>query len=99
MTSPPSLAIPATTPSLPRQIQFSLHDALPIFVKIQSCNCIARHWRLRLLLQAESPSLGIEFHYAITLWVVHWISKDRSEEHTSELQSPMYLICLLLLEK
>src|SRR5437764_9912337 len=24
---------------------------------------------------------------------------DRSEEHTSELQSPMYLVCRLLLEK
>src|SRR5437764_11007585 len=26
-------------------------------------------------------------------------SRDRSEEHTSELQSPMYLVCRLLLEK
>src|SRR5437762_10002115 len=26
-------------------------------------------------------------------------SGDRSEEHTSELQSPMYLVCRLLLEK
>src|ERR1017187_3996492 len=26
-------------------------------------------------------------------------SKTRSEEHTSELQSPMYLVCRLLLEK
>src|SRR5437879_8961512 len=26
-------------------------------------------------------------------------SKSRSEEHTSELQSPMYLVCRLLLEK
>src|SRR5437879_4809153 len=26
-------------------------------------------------------------------------SDDRSEEHTSELQSPMYLVCRLLLEK
>src|SRR5437879_6817850 len=25
--------------------------------------------------------------------------QDRSEEHTSELQSPMYLVCRLLLEK
>src|SRR5437763_5517732 len=28
---------------------------------------------------------------------VHWL--HRSEEHTSELQSPMYLVCRLLLEK
>src|SRR5437762_7925437 len=26
-------------------------------------------------------------------------SRERSEEHTSELQSPMYLVCRLLLEK
>src|SRR5437762_11344203 len=27
------------------------------------------------------------------------LGKTRSEEHTSELQSPMYLVCRLLLEK
>src|SRR5437879_10822116 len=27
------------------------------------------------------------------------VEEDRSEEHTSELQSPMYLVCRLLLEK
>src|SRR5437763_9753273 len=27
------------------------------------------------------------------------LRRDRSEEHTSELQSPMYLVCRLLLEK
>src|SRR5437764_6196268 len=27
------------------------------------------------------------------------LRSDRSEEHTSELQSPMYLVCRLLLEK
>src|SRR5437764_10096562 len=32
--------------------------------------------------------------------VVHHVGLcDRSEEHTSELQSPMYLVCRLLLEK
>src|SRR5208337_5644046 len=28
-----------------------------------------------------------------------WLGNTRSEEHTSELQSPMYLVCRLLLEK
>src|SRR5437879_11095160 len=28
-----------------------------------------------------------------------WTFSPRSEEHTSELQSPMYLVCRLLLEK
>src|SRR5437762_4755265 len=27
------------------------------------------------------------------------LARNRSEEHTSELQSPMYLVCRLLLEK
>src|SRR5437763_11370739 len=30
---------------------------------------------------------------------VHGVRPGRSEEHTSELQSPMYLVCRLLLEK
>src|SRR3712207_7841157 len=34
-------------------------------------------------------------HGMVTLWTVH----DRSEEHTSELQSRQYLVCRLLLEK
>src|SRR5690348_17948325 len=28
-----------------------------------------------------------------------WVMNDRSEEHTSELQSPVHLVCRLLLEK
>ena len=34
-----------------------------------------------------------------TKTVVVSVHPDRSEEHTSELQSPMYLVCRLLLEK
>src|SRR5437879_8217807 len=32
-------------------------------------------------------------------YTVHVECRSRSEEHTSELQSPMYLVCRLLLEK
>src|SRR5437762_10018538 len=31
--------------------------------------------------------------------LIYVIREPRSEEHTSELQSPMYLVCRLLLEK
>src|SRR5256885_5374687 len=31
--------------------------------------------------------------------IEHWVSRIRSEEHTSELQSPCNLVCRLLLEK
>src|SRR5437879_3932761 len=34
-----------------------------------------------------------------TTRVLEVMTDDRSEEHTSELQSPMYLVCRLLLEK
>src|SRR5437763_12345287 len=34
----------------------------------------------------------------VLMYAVLWRSR-RSEEHTSELQSPMYLVCRLLLEK
>src|SRR5437879_10554811 len=35
------------------------------------------------------------------IWAIVWAVAGfvRSEEHTSELQSPMYLVCRLLLEK
>src|SRR3712207_7901045 len=32
-------------------------------------------------------------------WAIHASSAERSEEHTSELQSRQYLVCRLLLEK
>src|ERR1039457_1629986 len=34
-----------------------------------------------------------------TFWLRRWMEQSRSEEHTSELQSPCNLVCRLLLEK
>ena len=65
----------------------SLHDALPIYHEITTI------FTLRYFLkkyEIYSPIL-ILFYGAIFF--------GRSEEHTSELQSPMYLVCRLLLEK
>src|SRR5437764_10439627 len=45
--------------------------------------------RVWLKSPATSRSVGIRT----------WYGEVRSEEHTSELQSPMYLVCRLLLEK
>src|SRR5256885_13245291 len=72
----------------------SLHDALPI------CSASARGSRLNvwntnpislLRMRASSSSLR-----SLTFWP---FSQYRSEEHTSELQSPCNLVCRLLLEK
>src|SRR2546423_7753619 len=61
----------------------SLHDALPIWM------------------QAEATMLGADGIVGVRLVVEfkEWGSDDRSEEHTSELQSLAYLVCRLLLEK
>src|SRR5437879_12576420 len=48
-------------------------------------------------------NLSREWSGCIGHWILHpWMISpglSRSEEHTSELQSPMYLVCRLLLEK
>src|SRR2546426_8844283 len=40
-----------------------------------------------------------EFENWLTAERAHWKRRSRSEEHTSELQSPCNLVCRLLLEK
>src|SRR5256885_7230348 len=63
----------------------SLHDALPIYLAAaRRLGCRADFRRGRLRL-ARCGALGRRL--------------DRSEEHTSELQSPCNLVCRLLLEK
>src|SRR5437762_12896282 len=61
----------------------SLHDALPI-LEVRLQRCEV---------DREDPVRG---EAADQFLAAHL---SRSEEHTSELQSPMYLVCRLLLEK
>src|SRR2546430_7496995 len=66
----------------------SLHDALPIFDSPTPRQGARRVW---------TDSRGM-------IWVSEWNAGqvgryDRSEEHTSELQSQSNLVCRLLLEK
>src|SRR3712207_8305095 len=75
----------------------SLHDALPILSRSGRTRSFARptaasrnYSRAAMCLQC---SLMENFSSAT------WRSTDRSEEHTSELQSRQYLVCRLLLEK
>src|SRR5436189_2486606 len=65
----------------------SLHDALPI-------SMLMRERPLSGTFNLGVPVRGADGS------VVHSLGLNvRSEEHTSELQSPMYLVCRLLLEK
>src|SRR2546422_5666342 len=49
----------------------------------------------------EGIQSGIPAHVRVTveLWQYNRYWRDRSEEHTSELQSRLHLVCRLLLEK
>src|SRR5437763_8469583 len=70
-------------PSPPEIYTLSLHDALPISIMLGN--------------NPETAVRGADCVVTDT-----WVSvttQSRSEEHTSELQSPMYLVCRLLLEK
>src|SRR3712207_9374893 len=78
----------------------SLHDALPIFrrylldrlPKVPGCQCrLPPH-------SPVIPQRGPCRRYRGDSRAI-LAGKDRSEEHTSELQSRQYLVCRLLLEK
>src|SRR3712207_9482046 len=71
----------------------SLHDALPISqlhgAELPPAPPRARHPRHLLLRPGQGRRAQAAAHPHL----------DRSEEHTSELQSRQYLVCRLLLEK
>src|SRR2546422_8195055 len=65
----------------------------------RTCAWRWQHWRRRSTymerrVHARSPSVTFIFFPA-----AHQTAKQRSEEHTSELQSRLHLVCRLLLEK
>src|SRR3712207_9230826 len=66
----------------------SLHDALPIFVS---------GLIFRSLIHFEFIFVNGEKEWSIFNLLL--VAVQRSEEHTSELQSRQYLVCRLLLEK
>src|SRR5256885_7908049 len=78
----------------------SLHDALPIYVDAGRL-AVVRH-RLHVLFE----QIEIHYHTRRRQHVFRHApeiaprdARFRSEEHTSELQSPCNLVCRLLLEK
>src|SRR5438094_7072600 len=74
----------------PEIYTLSLHDALPICtVQIQGPVCLANRARIGPVARQHQRTAVLRLHH----------SNVRSEEHTSELQSPYDLVCRLLLEK
>src|SRR2546425_2215555 len=80
----------------------SLHDALPIYsllpLACRPMSCLADSPLDRVLQNSRDRVvvLGCSEEYRIGLFD---LLLERSEEHTSELQSLAYLVCRLLLEK
>src|SRR5437762_6732952 len=78
-----------TAPAPTEIYTLSLHDALPILR--------ARDVRRRRRALASRSRARSDRARRVRSHRAH--DRIRSEEHTSELQSPMYLVCRLLLEK
>src|SRR5437763_12163665 len=79
----------------------SLHDALPIFDIIKSPIYIRKGGVIGRFLWTEAHRRSETIFSLLRMIGFQSIPSalGRSEEHTSELQSPMYLVCRLLLEK
>src|SRR3712207_8878578 len=79
----------------------SLHDALPIST-VHTCTCSPRACAAatnRSSTSARPPSCSGTCAHPAGSRTSPAARGERSEEHTSELQSRQYLVCRLLLEK
>src|SRR5207248_9262862 len=102
LSSPPFSFHPPPTPEI---YTLSLHDALPISNdQYRSTEVI--HVAIRTAPVISRPSVAGRSYRILrqdslsaTNWTAVVSSFTRSEEHTSELQSPYDLVCRLLLEK
>src|SRR5256885_11312544 len=65
----------------------------PYTTLFRSGECLGAAWHLSVTSVDDDADLGVPIHVRVSR--VH----PRSEEHTSELQSPCNLVCRLLLEK
>src|SRR5437879_7062810 len=78
----------------------SLHDALPISFEWRNRKrvraCVANRYGRQGI--EKVPESGGEMKWLSTIFLLAPLLA-RSEEHTSELQSPMYLVYSLLLDK
>src|SRR2546422_4136070 len=74
----------------------SLHDALPISAQESLRLAQLRHGPERALAPRERRASGRRGPHRALL---RGLGYERSEEHTSELQSRLHLVCRLLLEK
>src|SRR5256885_3236154 len=78
------------------------HDAVDVeaeSVEQALGDLVDRFDQLRRHLYADTGRLRNFVNVYVNEEDIRYLEKDRSEEHTSELQSPCNLVCRLLLEK
>src|SRR5207244_11969737 len=105
---------PTTAPTSTSIYPLSLHDALPILIRAfesfvdDVSNWYIRRSRRRFYSLDEAAFATLWYALVQSLRVIapvmpflsdHLWRNLRSEEHTSELQSPDHLVCRLLLEQ
>src|SRR5207237_10628348 len=104
----------STHPPTPSSSPLSLHDALPIFtlfphpstevIDLRSCvkrlmtRSASRRSNPRVMMTSVTNSTRLSLRRKVPSFALRFI-RSRSEEHTSELQSHLNLVCRLLLEK
>src|SRR5260370_27543924 len=66
----------------------SVQDVQTLYLLAQRCNLLI-----------ESRDLGLRYRFPLAIGGIKLREVARSEEHTSELQSHLNLVCRLLLEK
>src|SRR3712207_8887487 len=85
----------------------SLHDALPISVSLTDlradieryCYHHMKQLLTRITRKFDTATIVVTGYFPIVTEDSDLRLLERSEEHTSELQSRQYLVCRLLLEK
>src|SRR5207248_8641069 len=106
-------SLASTHTATPHLYTLSLHDALPIWPRSpapvptprahRSCVSPGRAAREKIARGGRAPRAADRAPCAPGPgWPDRWrgrAGRERSEEHTSELQSPYDLVCRLLLEK
>src|SRR5207249_7258659 len=99
-------------PAPPRPSPLSLHDALPILTRNDGDSMTidflppadlrgARTWAIDepTIIAMYMNNRAVESLTSGRMDDAYWWARERSEEHTSELQSRFDLVCRLLLEK
>src|SRR5699024_11803337 len=95
-----SLLRPPPRPTLfPYTTLFRSPETPPIFAPYAAISTTRGNWWATRALTAYSPTLASPRSNSTAASAAFPITRTRSEEHTSELQSRFDLVCRLLLEK